>query len=177
MTQAMAGHDPLDVRQVGHEGMLGVTLILDINRAFQGGRVHVACHALRMEVGSLQPLVRDCPMFRRGLQRYLYFVLSELSQTVGCMRLHTVPGRLARALLMVHDRVQRDDLPLMTQSMLAEMLGVQRGSVTLAAAGLQRAGVISYRRGRISILDRARLEASACACYGMTTNNYHQSLG
>jgi CRP-like cAMP-binding protein len=165
LMQGSVGHVPLETHSIGEEGMLGVTVILEINRAFQGATVRIPSLALRMEIASLQKLLLLCPMLKRGLQRYLFLLLSDLPQTVACMRFHSVPNRLARALLVVHDRVRQDDLPLLTQTVLAEMLGVQRGSVTLAAAGFQREGIIRYQRGRICILDRERLEARSCACY------------
>lgn len=79
---------------------------------------------------------------------------------------------MARDLLVYHDRVEAGDLPLLTHQLLAEMLGVQRGSVTLAAARLQRDGIIRYSRGRIAILDRQGLEAAACGCYRASIENY-----
>lgn len=98
-------------------------------------------------------------------------VLAELSQRTGCIRFHDVGERLARGLLQTHDRIQTDYLPL-THQLLANMLGVQREAVTLAAIKLQRENVIRYSRGKIFILDRARLEAASCQCYGVSIENY-----
>ena len=176
VTQEVDGNEPLELSSIGAEGMLGATLVLGINRALQGGVVQLPCSAMRMPSRSLRSLLEECPGLRRGLQRYLYFILSDLSQTAACVRYHGVRPRLVRALLMVHDCAARDDLPLLTHSMLAKMLGVQRGSVTLAAADLQRAGYIRYQRGKISILDRPRLETEACDCYGIRLKNYRRSL-
>jgi CRP-like cAMP-binding protein len=176
VTQEVDANEPLELRSIGAEGMLGASVVLGINRALQGAVVQLPCSAMRISSGPLRSLLEECPGLRRGLQRYLYFVLSDLSQTAACMRYHGVRPRLVRALLMVHDRVARDDLPLMTHSMLAKMLGVQRGSVTLAAADLQRAGYLRYQRGKISILDRPRLETEACDCYRVRLDNYRRSL-
>jgi CRP-like cAMP-binding protein len=176
VTQDVDGNEPLELRSIGAEGMLGATLVLGINRALQGAVVQFPCSAMRMPSRSLRSLLEECPGLRRGLQGYLYFILSDLSVTAACLRYHGVRPRLARALLVVHDRVARDDLPLLTHSMLAKMLGVQRGSVTLAAAELQRAGCIRYQRGKISILDRRRLETEACDCYQVRRENYRRSL-
>lgn len=115
------------------------------------------------------------PALFHVLQRYLSVVISELSQTVGCTHFHDVGRRLARGLLLAQDRERTDQLRL-THQVLAEILGVQRGAVTLAANKLQREGIIRYRRGRISILDRTRLEASSCQCYGKSVETYDSIL-
>lgn len=105
--------------------MLGVALILDVNRATQRGIVQTPCLALRMKSKRVRMVLDEHPAFLRILQRYLYVVLAELSQSTGCVRFHDVGSRLARGLLLAHDRVQTDDLPLLTHKLLAEMLGVQ----------------------------------------------------
>ncbi|WP_404367389.1 Crp/Fnr family transcriptional regulator [Marinobacter sp.] len=151
--------------------MLGASLILDLNRATQRGITQASCIALRMKAVSLQPALQSHPALRNVLQRYLYVVIEELLQTTGCIRFHDVGKRLARGLLLAHDRACSDHFVL-THLVLAEMPGVQRGAVTIAAAGLQRAGIIRYRRGKISILDRKQLEATACGCYRARTENY-----
>jgi CRP-like cAMP-binding protein len=92
------------------------------------------------------------------------------------MRFHGVRARLAKALLAVQDRTHGGDLPPLTHSVLADMLGVRRGAVTLAAADLQRDGFLRYQRGKISILDRRRLEAEACSCYRARHQDYRRAL-
>lgn len=104
------------------------------------------------------------------LQRYFSVVFEELLQAVGCIRFHDVGQRLARGLLLAHDRAPTAALPL-THRILAETLGVQRVAVTLAALQLQEDGIIRYSHGRITIIDRTALEAAACECYGASIGN------
>lgn len=170
------GRDAFETENIGREGMLGVALLLRVNRAPQRGVVQTPCVALRMQDHHLRRALQEHPALLRILQAYLCFVLAELSQAIGCVRYHEVSGRLARALLLAHDRVVADDLQLLTHRLLADMLGVQRGSVTIAAARLQRAGVIQYSRGKIAVLDRERLEAAACGCYRAGIENYARQL-
>ncbi|WP_024460774.1 Crp/Fnr family transcriptional regulator [Marinimicrobium sp. LS-A18] len=165
------GRDPLETESVGSEGMLGAVLVLNINRAFQSGVVQTPCVALRMTGARMRAALKNQPALFRALQRYLYVVLSELPQTASCINFHDVGNRLAKSLLQAHDRSPSDQLSL-THQRLADMLGVQRGAVTIAAIKLQREEIIRYSRGRITILDRKRLEESSCGCYNESLNNY-----
>lgn len=171
LSETLPGHDPLETESIGSEGMLGSVLILNINRAARRGVAQTPCVALRMKGTIMQSALKSHPALRRVLQRYLYVVLSELSQNASCLHFHEVESRLARGLLHAHDRSTTDQLPL-THQLLAEMLGVQRSAVTIAAIKLQREGIIRYSRGKISILDRKRLEGSSCGCYGASVANY-----
>lgn len=175
LVKTLIGHNPLETESIGREGMLGAVLILNINRAPQCAIAQTPCVALRMDALRMQTTLQSYPALVHTLQRYLYIVLSELSQTAGCMHFHEVSRRLARGLLQAHDRFQSSQLPL-THQLLSEMLGVQRGAVTLAAIKLQREGIIRYSRGKISILDRKKLEASSCGCYGASMDNYASML-
>lgn len=175
LVKTMPGHDPLETECIGSEGMLGAVLILDINRAPQRGVVKTPCVALRMDTKRMRTVLQRHPALIRILQRYLYVVFSELSQTAGCIHFHEVGSRLARGLLQAHDRSATDQLPL-THQLLADMLGVQRGAVTIAAIKLQREGIIRYSRGKITILDRKRLEESSCGCYGASVASYASIL-
>lgn len=176
LTETLAGRDPLETESIGSEGMLGSVLILDVNRAPQRGVAQTPCVALRMTGTKMRAALKSHPALCRALQRYLYTVLSEVSRNASCIHFHEVGARLARGLLLAHDRSETDQLPL-THQLLAEMLGVQRSAVTLAAIKLQREGIIRYSRGKISILDRARLEDSSCACYRQSVANYATILG
>ncbi len=171
LVNTLPGHDSLETESIGCEGMLGAVLVLDINRAPQRGVAQTPCVVLRMDATTMQAALQRYPALFRVLQRYLYLLFSELSQTAGCIHFHEVERRLARGLLHAHDRDQADQLHL-THQRLAKMLGVQRGAVTIAACKLQREGIISYSRGKISILDRKRLEASSCRCYDASVANY-----
>ncbi|WP_051234776.1 Crp/Fnr family transcriptional regulator [Marinimicrobium agarilyticum] len=165
------GHRPLETGRVGREGMLGAVLILNVDQAIQRGVVQIPCLALRMKATTMGEVIQNHPALLHTLQRYLSFLLSELTQAAGCMHFHEVVKRLARVLLLAHDQNRAGSLHL-THQCLAEMLGVRRGAVTIAASHLQREGIIGYRRGRVSILDRVRLEASSCECYTESVRNY-----
>ena len=108
--------------------------------------------------------------------RYTQALLTQISQTAVCNRLHPVEKRLCRWLPMTRDRVPSDEV-LMTQEFIAHMLGVRREGVTAAAHRLQKAGLIRYGRGHITIVDRTGLEAAACECYGVVKNEYDRLLG
>ena len=108
--------------------------------------------------------LRQCPELNRLLVRYSQETAMQVTQLAACNRLHEVDERLARWLLMSHDRIGSDVLPL-TQEFLAQMLGTRRSSVSVAASILQKAGLIYYNRGNVTILDRAALEEAACECY------------
>jgi len=105
------------------------------------------------------------------LNRYLYVLVMQLSQTAACTHFHEIEPRLARWLLMTHDRAHADHFHL-TQEYLADMLGVRRSSITIAAGKLQQQKLISYIRGEINILDRKALEAASCACYNILNDHY-----
>jgi CRP-like cAMP-binding protein len=122
-----------------------------------------------------QMTVNDTPLRRIAL-RYLQAYLSQVSQSVACNRLHALESRLARWLLMSHDRMRREDY-LITQEYLAMMLGVHRPCVSLAAGTLQRAGLINYTRGKLRVMDREGLEAVSCECYAIVRKHFERLLG
>lgn len=158
------GHPPHEVGLIGNEGMLGATLLLGIDRVALRAVVQGAGSALRIEASQLRRDLHDLPALRSALGRYLFVTLTQLAQTTVCARFHETEPRLARWLLLVHDRAHADHFHL-THQYLAEMLGVQRSAVTIAAGALQRRRLIRYTRGEIRVLDRAGLEAASCECY------------
>lgn len=166
-------HPPLEIRLIGNEGMLGATLVLDVNSAPLQGVVQGAGSALRITTQRLRHDLRNCPSLLRTLKRYLYVIMAQLSQSAACSRFHEVQARLARWLLLTHDCAHGDHLYL-THQFLADMLGVQRSAVTIAAGALQRKNLIRYSRGRVNILDRAGLEAESCVCYQAGIEDYTQ---
>jgi CRP-like cAMP-binding protein len=166
-------HPPLEMGLIGNEGMLGVTLILGVTVAPLRAVVQGAGTAWRMPSTLLQVALQESPGLLRSLNLYLYVLMAQLGQTAACTRFHEVDARLARWLLMTHDRAHADHFHL-THQYLADMLGVQRSAVTIAAGALQRKKLISYTRGEINILSRTGLEASACECYAAVVKDYAQ---
>jgi CRP-like cAMP-binding protein len=130
---------------------------------------------MRMEVGVFRAETAAAGAFREAIEHYTHAVLSQISQSVACSHLHSVEQRMCRWLLMMHDRVGSDDLPL-TQEFLAQMLGVRRPSVTVIASALQQAGLIRYRRGLVTVLDRAQLETASCECYQVVRTEFERLL-
>jgi CRP-like cAMP-binding protein len=157
-------HKPLEMALIGQEGMLGMTLVLGVATVPIRALVHAPGIALRITVADFQRQLRDSSALRKILNRYLYMRLVELSLVGGCIRYHRIEQRLARALLLADDR-ERDDHFYLTHGYLAEMLGVRRSSITIAAGDLQDRNLISYTRGRIKVLDRQGLEGKSCECY------------
>jgi CRP-like cAMP-binding protein len=153
-----------EVGLVGREGMVGLPLVTGVDSAFVEGFVQAEGSALRMEAGVFRAAMEQEPAFRAVMFRYLEAMISQITQTAACNGRHDLNQRLARWLLMAHDRSDGDTFQ-MTQEFLALMLCVYRPTVSVAASTLQRAGMIRYTRGRISIRDRAALEATACDCY------------
>jgi CRP-like cAMP-binding protein len=122
--------------------------------------------AYRCSAETLRQLARQFPQLEQQLHRFGQRLAMQTTQIAACNRLHDVVERLARWILMSHDRILLDNLPL-TQEFLAQMLGSRRASVTIAAGILQKAGLISYTRGSVKILNRQKLEEAACDCYGI----------
>lgn len=168
---SMEGHQPLEVGLIGNEGMLGATLALEVADAPLKAVVQGSGSALRMTAAQFQHELRNSPSMLSTLNRYLYVLVMQLSQTAACTHFHEIEPRLARWLLMTHDRAHADHFHL-TQEYLADMLGVRRSSITIAAGKLQQQKLISYIRGDINILDRKALEAASCACYNVLNDHY-----
>jgi CRP-like cAMP-binding protein len=156
--------------------MLGASLVLGVNTAPLQGVVQGAGTALRMSAPQLRRELRDNPPLLRALNRSLFLWMAQLSQTASCNRFHQVDARLARWLLMTHDRAHADHFHL-THKFLADMLGVQRSAVTIAAGALQERKLIQYTRGEIRILARKELEQASCECYAVVIGDYRLLLG
>jgi CRP-like cAMP-binding protein len=161
---------------VGNEGVLGVALFLGGESTCSRAIVRVAGVALRFPAKLLQEEFEHSRPLQLLLLRYTQSLLTQISQTAVCNRLHSVEQRLCRWLLLCHDRRNRSEL-LMTQELIANMLGGRRESVTVAAGHLQDAGLIHYCRGHITVLDRAGLEAAACECYHIVEDESDRLFG
>jgi CRP-like cAMP-binding protein len=149
---------------VGNDGAVGIALFLGGETTPNRAVAQIAGHAYRMRASTLrEEFARGGPL-QHVLLRYTQALITQVSQTAVCNRLHSVEQRLCRWLLLSHDRAQSNEL-LMTQELISNMLGMRREGVTVAAARLKDAGLIDYTRGHIKVLDRAGLEAAVCECY------------
>lgn len=169
------GEPALEVGMVGREGMLGVQLALGVTTAPLHAVVQGAGAAWRIATGAFRAELARSPALQRGLERYLYVLMSQLATSAACLRFHQTGPRLARWLLMSQDRAHSDHFHV-TQEFLAYMLGIRRVGVTTAAGALQRSGLIEYHRGELKVLDRAGLEAAACNCYATDRKTYADLL-
>jgi len=159
----------------GNEGLVGVALFMGGETVPNRAVVQSAGDAFRMKTKVLQEEFARGGTFQRSLLRYTQALMTQMSQTAVCNRLHTVEQQLCRWLLLSRDRLDTDEL-VMTQELIANMLGVRREGVTHAAGRLQENGLISYVRGHITILDRGGLEAAVCECYGVVKDEYDRLL-
>lgn len=171
LVTTLQDHQPLEMGLIGNEGMLGATLVLGIRSAPLRAVVQGAGTALRLRASELQRQIRTSRSLLKMLNRYQYVLMSQLSTSAACAHFHEVEVRVARCLLMAHDRAHADHFHL-THEYLAGTLGVRRSGVTVAAGVLQRKMLISYTRGEIRILDRAGLERACCECYAATLDDY-----
>jgi hypothetical protein len=168
--------ESLEVGLVGSEGVFGATLSLGIGTSPLKGLVQGSGMAMRMSPPDFIRAYGEYESFRRVVNAYLYVLMSQIAQTAACGRFHHLEPRLARWILMTHDRAAADTFHL-THVFLAQMLGVRRAGVTEAAGLLQGRGLIQYRRGSVQVLNRPALEAIACPCYGAANMVYQQHLG
>jgi CRP-like cAMP-binding protein len=160
----------------GNDGVVGIALFMGGGTMPNRAVVQSAGGAFRMKAKVLQTEFAQGGTFQRLLLRYTQALITQISQTAVCNRLHSVEQQLCRWLLLSHDRLNTDEL-VMTQELIADMLGVRREGVTVAAGRLQDDGAISYVRGRIQILDRAKLEATVCECYQVVKDEVNRLLG
>jgi CRP-like cAMP-binding protein len=149
---------------VGNDGVVGIALFLGGETTPNRAVVQIAGHAWRMSARVLREEFARGGPFQLMLLRYTQALITQISQTAVCNRLHSVEQRLCRWLLLIHDRINSEELP-MTQELISGMLGGRRESVTIAAGRLQAAGCIHYSRGHITLLDRQGLERHVCECY------------
>lgn len=176
MLAMLADGRSAEVGVVGSEGMVGLPLLLGNDRSHVEAMVQAPGRVLRLGANAFRQAVEDSPALRTLLLRYALAFQQQVTQTAACNGHHALDQRLARWLLMAHDRAGSDDFP-MTQEFLAMMLCVHRPGVTVAARLFQQAGLIRYDRGQMRVTDREGLEAAACECYGTVRRQFGQLLG
>jgi CRP-like cAMP-binding protein len=166
----------VEVATVGPEGMVGVPVFLDASLILGRSFAQVPGEASRIEASAFREALDRTPRLRQLLSRYTMTLLNQLAQNSACNRTHEIEQRLARWLLMTHDRVNADTFPL-TQEFMAHMLAVSRPTVSIAAGILQKAGLISYWRGNVTVTDRPGLEAASCECYRIVRAQFDHLVG
>jgi len=166
----------MEVGLIGGEGLVGLPVVLGADSTPTEAMAQGAGTAFRIRTAELRQAFDDSAPLRRLLLRYIQAFQTQVSQTAVCNGSHTVEERLARWLLMAHDRVEGNQFP-MTHEFMSLMLGVRRAGVTTAAGVLKRVGVIDYGNGTMTVLDRPGLEDTACECYGIVRKQFERLLG
>jgi CRP-like cAMP-binding protein len=170
------GDGPIEVATIGNEGLVGVPVFLGADTMPGRSLCQIPGDALRTEARAFKEEADRPGPFRDLLLRYTQALFNLVAQTAACTRAHSVEERCARWLLITQDRIGSDRFPL-TQEFMGQMLGVRRATVNVAAGMLQKAGFITYTRGRITVLDRAGLETAACECYHILRQEFDRLLG
>lgn len=165
----------VEVGLVGREGFVGYQPLLGMKNAPNGAITQIPGHALRVTLKTLKDEFDRGGRLQAVLHRNIQSQIVQMSQGAACNRLHEVNERLARWLLMMHDRAETDKLPL-THEFLSQMLGANRATVSLAAGTFQQAGLIKYSRGIVTILNREGLEQIACECYGVVKAEFDRTF-
>ena len=157
------GHQMVESSTAGREGFVGIAAIF-ATRSATTTLVQIPGDAYRISTRELLTLLPELPVLAFAMRQYALTVVDEASQNAACNRAHAIEKRCAKWLLLIHDRMQRDQFPI-THKYLATMLGVRRAGVTIAAGMLQKSGIIRYSRGKMTIVDRRALETASCLCY------------
>ena len=168
--------DAAEVGLIGREGIIGLSLALGDDRSLVEVLVQVEGTAWQLDAAVFRQAMNDNVFLRTTVLRYVMAFNSQVTMTAACNGRHQIEQRLSRWLLMAHDRVGEDEFP-MTHEFLSMMLGVRRAGVTVVAGMLQKAGFIQYDRGRVRIIDRSGLEASACDCHEVVSREYQRLMG
>lgn len=166
----------VEVATVGNEGMAGLPVFLGAEKIPGMAMAQIPGDAWRMRVDVFKNQVPPGSSLHNLLQRYTQALFNLIAQSAACNRLHSAEERMCRWLLMTQDRVEQDSFPL-TQEFLSQMLGIRRPTVSIVASILQKAGLIGYSRGKMTILDREGLEAATCECYGIVKKEFERLVG
>jgi CRP-like cAMP-binding protein len=172
----LEGGEQVEVGIVGREGLVGLPLVFGDDRSLVEARVQVEGTALRMDRAALRDGMEGSAALRRLLHRYALAFQAQVTLTAACNARHAIEQRLARWLLIAHDRAGADEFPI-THEFISMMLGVRRPGVSLAAGVLQKAELIHYARGRMEVTDRPGLEAASCECYHVARREFARLLG
>jgi CRP-like cAMP-binding protein len=165
----------VEIATIGYEGLVGIPVILGGFAMPSLAFVQVPGEGLKLATPHFMEAMKRDERFHDLLLRYMLALVNQIAHSASCNRLHEVQERCARWLLQTHDRVSGDTFPL-THEFLGQMLGVHRPTVSVAAGILQKAGLIEYTRGMITIIDRKGLENASCPCYRLITNEYDRLL-
>ncbi|HVZ31041.1 MAG TPA: Crp/Fnr family transcriptional regulator [Polyangiaceae bacterium] len=165
----------VEVATIGNEGLVGLPVVLGVDRTPTQAFVQVSGTAWRMRSASLRAALERHAPLRHVLNRYTQALFTLLAQGAACNRVHSMRERCARWLLLTHDRVESDEFKL-TQAFLAQMLGVRRATVNEVAQQLQGEGSIRYVRGVVSVLSRERLEQTSCECYLIIRSEFERLI-
>jgi CRP-like cAMP-binding protein len=176
LVNTMANGQASEVGTIGNEGVVGLPLVLGDDRTPTSVYIQVPGAGLRMTATLFSKELARSASMQTVMLHYAHAFFNQVAQSAACGHLHRVEQRCCRWLLMTHDRMQSNEF-LLTQEFLAMMLGVQRTGVTAAAGALQRAGLIRYRRGIVTILDRRGLKQRSCECYGVSKKEFDRLLG
>ena len=176
LVNTMRNGDAAEVGTIGNEGVVGLPIVLGDDRAPTSVYVQVPGAGLRMKATLFKKELARSASMQTVMLRYGHAFFNQVAQSAACNHFHTLQQRCCRWLLMTHDRMQSDEF-LLTQEFLAMMLGVQRTGVTAAAGALQRAGLIRYKRGNVTIVDRDALMHRSCECYGVSKQEFDRLLG
>jgi CRP-like cAMP-binding protein len=176
LVNTMVNGDTAEVGTIGNEGIVGLPLVFEDESSPTAVYMQVPGTGLRMKAALFQKEVARSGSMRTVMLHYAHAFFNQVAQSAACNQFHSLEKRCCRWLLMTHDRMGADDF-LLTQEFLAMMLGVQRTGVTAAAGVLQRAGLISYKRGYVRIKNRRGLERRACECYGNAKREFDRLLG
>ena len=176
LVNTMANGDAAEVGTIGNEGIVGLPLVLEDERSPTAVYIQVPGTGLRMQASLFKRELAKSASMRTVMLRYTHAFFNQVAQSAACNQFHSLEQRCCRWLLMTHDRMGSNDF-LLTQEFLAMMLGVQRTGVSIAAGALQRAGLITYKRGSVAILDRRGLERRSCECYGISKREFDRLLG
>ena len=176
LVNTMANGQASEVGTIGNEGVVGLPLVLGDDRAPTSVYIQVPGAGLRMKAALFKKELARSASMRTVMLHYAHAFFNQVAQSAACNQFHSIEQRCCRWLLMTHDRMQSDEF-LLTQEFLAMMLGVQRTGVSAAAGGLQRAGLIDYKRGNVSIIDRRGLKRRSCECYETSKREFDRLLG